>query len=441
MFDPSGFRAAEIEFDKVAKIVGSHDAVISLATDATVTDLVIMSHGWNNDIAEARDLYTKLAAVLRAVADGAVAPALTDRVIALVGLFWPSKKFTNDELIPGGAAGAGTPNGQSEVQLKIEQLREIFTDDASQDALNMASGLVSQLEDDPDARTQFAEALLSMLDRGAAEDEDGTTDMFEVSPTMLMERLAVPAVIAPPEPDADGGFGQSLGVEAGDSAGAGAAAGVGSTLGGWLGSATNLLNGVTYYQMKARSGTVGELGLAKLITNIRNQRSDLRIHLVGHSFGGRLVTAAASRLPKDTLASMTLLQAAFSHYGFSPEYRPDHVGAFRAVVSAETISGPVAITHTRCDRAVGLWYAIASRVAGQQGAFVGDAKDAYGGIGRNGAQKTPEAIATRLLDVGDRYTWAARRLHNLRADDFIHGHSDIKNVQVAYVILSMIAAT
>lgn len=441
MFDPSGFRAAEIEFDKAAEIVGSRDAVTDLATDATVTDLVIMSHGWNNDIAEARDLYTKLAAVLRAVTGGGAAPALSDRVIALAGLFWPSKKFTDEELIPGGAAGAGTPIGQAEVQLEIERLRDVFTDDANQDALNMASGLVSQLEDDPDARTQFAEALLSMLDRRAAEEEDGTTDMFEVSPTMLMDRLAVPAVIAPPQPDAGGGFGQSLGVGAGDPAGVGAAAGFGSTLGGWLGSALNLLNGVTYYQMKARAGTVGELGLAKLITDIRNRRSDLRIHLVGHSFGGRLVTAAASRLPRDTLASMTLLQAAFSHYAFSPEYRPDHAGAFRAVVSAETISGPVAITHTRCDRAVGFWYAIASRAAGQQGAAVGDAKSPYGGIGRNGAQKTPEAIAARLLDVGDSYTWTARRLHNLLADDFIHGHSDIKNVQVAYAILSMIAVT
>jgi len=65
----------------------------------------------------------------------------------------------------------------------------------------------------------------------------------------------------------------------------------------------------------------------------------------------------------------------------------------------------------------------------------------YGGIGRNGAQKTSEATFGQLLDVGGTYTWSNDVLHNLQADAFIRDHSDVKDKQVAYAILSAIAST
>ena len=439
MFEPSGFRAAEVQFDKDAKVVASSQAVIDLATDNNITDLVVMSHGWNNDIADARDLYTNLAKSLRSVVDANTVPSLSGRRIGLAGVFWPSKKFTEKDLIPGGAAAATSPIDHAEIQRTIDELRDVFTASAHQKALDEARALAPQLEDKATARKQYATALLSVLDRAAAEPEDATTDMFKISPGTLMDRLAVPAIIAPPQPKRGGATG--IGVEADSTAGPGGAAGLGSTIGGALGAAKNLLTGVTYYEMKARAGTVGERGLAPLIKQIRDKRNDLRIHLAGHSFGGRLVTAAASQLPKDSLATMTLLQAAFSHHGFAAEWNPGQAGAFRRAVTNNTVSGPILITHTANDRAVGIAYALASRIAGQNAAAVGDANDVYGGIGRNGAQKTAEATFGQLLDVSGTYTWKARALHNLLADAFIKDHSDIKGRQVSYAILSAIAST
>ena len=101
---------------------------------------------------------------------------------------------------------------------------------------------------------------------------------------------------------------------------------------------------------------------------------------------------------------MTLLQAAFSHYGSAAEWSPGLAGGFRS-----------AITHT--------------------------ANDTYGGIGRNGAQKTSEAIFGQLLDVGGTYTWNDHVLHNLQAEAFIKDHCDVKGAQVGYAILSAIAST
>lgn len=438
MFDPSNFRAAEVQFDKEGKVVDSDDAVLKLASEHNVTDLVLLSHGWNNDMADAARLYAKLAASLRAVIGQHPIPA--GREIALAALYWPSKKFAEEDLIPGGAAAATSMISEADVVRAIDDLRDVFTSASQQAALDEAARVVPQLEDKATARKQFASSLLSVLDPAAAESEDATTELFRIAPGTLMDRLAVPAIIAPPQPAGSGGA-LGLGGVAEPSTGTGAAAGLGSTLGGILGAAKNLLNGVTYYEMKARAGTVGEKGLAPLVKRIRSRRDGLRIHLVGHSFGGRLVTAAASALPADALASMTLLQAAFSHFGFADEWKPGQPGGFRGAVTNKTVSGPVLITHTANDKAVGIAYAIASRIAGENASSVGDANDTFGGIGRNGAQKTPEALQRALLDVGGSYTWQARSLHNLLADQFVKGHSDVTNKQVAHALLSAVAST
>jgi hypothetical protein len=440
MFESSGFRAAEVQFDKDAKVIDSADDVLNLAKDNGLTDLVIMSHGWNNDMAQARDLYSSLAKQLRAVVDEKLLPGLAGRTLGLAGVLWPSKKFAEDDLIPGGAAAAAEPIGPADVQSAIDDLRKVFPSAGQQAVLDKASREVPHLENKAKARETFAATLLSLLDRSAEEPEDATTDLFDVSPGELMNRLALPAEIAPPQPPTQGGALGIAGTEDGF-AGQGGAAGLFSTLGGFFGAAKNLLNGITYYEMKARAGAVGERGLAPLFTQIRAERNGLRIHLVGHSFGGRLVTAAASKLPTGSLATMTLLQAAFSHYGFAAEWDPGKAGAFRSAIVNKTVSGPVVITHTGNDKAVGIAYAIASRIAGQNAAGVGDANDTYGGIGRNGAQKTSEALFGQLLDVRGPYKWKAGALHNLQADTFIKNHSDVKGKPVAYAILSAVAST
>ncbi|MEM8934677.1 MAG: hypothetical protein AAGE94_26010, partial [Acidobacteriota bacterium] len=138
--------------------------------------------------------------------------------------------------------------------------------------------------------------------------------------------------------------------------------------------------------------------------------------------------------------SMVLLQAAFSHHGFAPLSGGRPQGIFRRAVAVPKVSGPIFVTHTANDRAVGLAYPIASRIASQRAQSLGGPDDIYGGLGRNGARDTPEAIFGTLQPVGVPYQLAAgRRIHNLLADDFISGHSDIKGREVAHVLLSAIA--
>jgi hypothetical protein len=135
------------------------------------------------------------------------------------------------------------------------------------------------------------------------------------------------------------------------------------------------------------------------------------------------------------------LQAAFSHYGFSERYDGSNDGFFRKVVADKVVSGPTLITCTENDLAVGKAYPLASLLAGQEAAALGDKNDKYGGIGRNGAQKTPEASDETLLKVGGAYNFKAGKIYNLNSDAIITGHSDLAHKEVAYALLNAVATT
>jgi esterase/lipase superfamily enzyme len=228
---------------------------------------------------------------------------------------------------------------------------------------------------------------------------------------------------------------------------AGGAAGIGDIIGGIKGGALSLVNLVTYYKMKDRAGVVGRTGLSAAIRAVRERAPDVRLHLIGHSFGGRVVTSAiagATEADRSTVDSLSLLQAAFSHHAFSGRYGDGKQGFFRRVVSDTCVRGPTIVTHTRNDRAVGLAYALASRMAGQDASAIGDRDDPYGGLGSNGARDTTEAVdGPALAAGGTEYSPAigSCRIHNLLADRFVSGHSDIANDAVAYAILNAVAAT
>jgi hypothetical protein len=165
-----------------------------------------------------------------------------------------------------------------------------------------------------------------------------------------------------------------------------------------------------------------------------------RIHLVGHSFGCRVLTAGAAASTTDKLQSMSLLQAAFSHNSFSKSMN----GFFRSVVDNQRIKGPIVVTYTPNDRAVGIAYPTASRLAGTVASAFGDANDKFGGLGRNGAQKMdPGEVAQgvdRLQPVGGSYSWRPGHFHNLESSQYIvnpsggDAHMFVTSKEVAWTI-------
>jgi hypothetical protein len=439
----AGFDYFPVQFTKEAT---PHDPAEAQALKARlaqggVTDLLVFSHGWNNDMEEARQLYSAFLTNLKALLDAGAVPAAAGRTFAVVGVLWPSKKFTDAELIPSGAAGASMFEIAA-LREKIESLRGAFDAPNADQLLDELKALVPKLEDSGSARDAFVEKIRALVPAGAADREDASSEFFSRPAGEVFDAMAKPVSFTKPTPDADTGGAAGIGI----GADVGGAAGLGEFFSGIGSAARNLLNYTTYYQMKARAGLVGSRGVNPLLREIHAAQPGLRIHLVGHSFGGRVVTAAAAGGSDATLLpvqSLSLLQAAFSHYGFAKNWDgSQHDGAFRRVVARNAVAGPVVITCTVNDKAVGVAYPLATLVGGsdQLAAGLGDKDSKYGGIGRNGAQKTPEAVDLKMQDVGGAYALSAGKLHNLGADAFVKSHGDVTNRQVVYAVLNAMTA-
>jgi hypothetical protein len=436
----SGFPYFEVQFNKEGSIHETNEAqeAATFIRAEGITDLFVISHGWNNDMADARTLYRDFFRVLRDGLDRGGIAGLDQRKYAVVAILWPSKRFADKELIPSGAASVGSPVTVSYLQEELEDLKLIFDAPAQKTAVDEAKQLASKVDNSPEAQRRFAELLRSLLTHTAQDREDAENQFFKLKGEEIMERLSKPVPIAVPKPAV--GAGGAARVGAGVMPGGGAA----GFFTGIKSGARNLINMVTYYEMKERAGTVGRNGVNQILRTLRQQAPNLKIHLIGHSFGGRLVTAAADGpegLDPVKPNSMTLLQAAFSHHGFAQRYDNTNDGFFRKIVTQKKITGPIVITHTENDKAVGQAYPIASLIAGQQAAALGDKNSLYGGIGRNGAQKTPEGVELSLQPVGSQYQFQAGKLYSLNADACIFGHSDICKGEVAQAVLYAVAAT
>lgn len=412
-----GFPFFPLAYDKDQQATkpNTEDELLNFVkTDPHPTDLLVISHGWNNDMKIARTLYEKIFTEVRKALDAGKPQGLAERRFAIAGVFWPSMKYAEDDLIPGGAAGAKP----RPVDPLIKDAIAIATPAQAKQLRAIAAAMKKQNQGGYKEATKGLRNLLSEVSDSEGEPAVNKSVLKELSDAELLRRLS--GEKKPKKPLSED---------------AGGAAGLGDFLADLNSSVRSGLGVWTYWLMKDRAGKTGSNALAPALDRIRKVAPNLRIHLIGHSFGARLVTAAAmarSFAP----SSMTLLQAAFSHNGFSPE------GFFRDVVVKKKINGPILITFTAADRAVGLSYPIASRVNGDSTAGLGDANDKFGGLGRNGAQGTAEAANLPLHGPETLYKWAsAKRIFNLDGNGIITGHSDIAKPQVVYALLSAVTAS
>lgn len=422
MSDLSGLPYSELAFDRDAAPVdpGQGEAIVAAVGAPTgPTDLVVLAHGWNDDVDDARALYARFCAVLApALAASSVLPA---QRVACVGVLWPSRRF-----------GDGSPTGPDAPAAVHAQLHAQL---AALEALTgtrlaAAHAAVPHLQSSATARGAFVADALGALPATATDEEAQPAHVIALSgDPHFLARLGTP-------PERDPAAIARLSID------------------GWWSNieagALDLLNYTTYYVMKDRSGRIGHDGLAPVLARLRAAAPAARLHLVGHSFGARLVTAAAAGAIAARIDSLSLLQAAFSHYAFARGWDDGATrnGFFRAVVAppVPAVRGTTLVTHTRNDRVVGVAYAIASRVAGQIASAIGDAHDPYGGLGSNGALKTPEAVDLRLADDGAPYAFQPGTVYNLDADGIpgapgvIANHGDVCRPEVAHAVAEAVRA-
>lgn len=124
--------------------------------------------------------------------------------------------------------------------------------------------------------------------------------------------------------------------------------------------------------MKKRAKDVGERGLHPLLRAMQQASPAVRIHLMGHSFGCIVASAAiagpsgAAPLPFP-INSCVLVQGAMSIWSFTSSLPTSHetAGFFNNILVDKKISGPFVATRSDSDMAVGKLYPRAAGVAGQ----------------------------------------------------------------------------
>ena len=417
-----GFDFFPLTFDAEGKLDSRQefDGFLARAKDGPATDAVFIAHGFRNDVNDATTLYSKFLRTFRAHLSRPEFSTVATRQFVVGGVYWPSKPFreTYDEK----AAGTrGLQNPTEALAAAQDQLEDLKTDatPAQRKKLDKAEKLLPALGGSAKKQDEFVSLVLSVVDGKTLDATEGLPQVRKQKGSELLARL--------------------------NDAPAEGTRSIGSVFGGIAGGVGAFLNLTRWYVMKDRSGTVGANGVAAAVRELHEKLPDLKIHLVGHSLGGRLMASCAKSLSDSPIMqpdSLMLLEAAFSHYGFSANNGRGKPGFFREVVTRKVVKGPFLSTFSAQDTVVGGPYSIMSRLAGDNTREIGDASDEYGGIGRNGPLKTDEVTTVVLHKPGSAYDYQADVINNLDGSGgFIKDHSDVANDVVTYAFASAVART
>ncbi|GGJ02126.1 serine-threonine protein kinase [Streptomyces brasiliensis] len=375
----------ELTFDADGDPDGrERDRLLDEVTDRGVRDLIVFAHGWNNDRSGATALYRRFFAPVPTLAPTAR--------IGYVGVIWPSMRFS-DEPIPDFPRSVATAvaAGPALDQDTRHALLETFPGRAT-----VVDRIARLLDQRPPEEAELEE--FGRLVRQLVEVVPGGPQLLFAADT-LAEGVpqSEPVLFTGDTVALCDEFAHALaGLE---SPGEAAEFALPNP---WNG-ARELLRQATYYAMKRRAGTVGERGLGRVVGQLAERAPGVRVHLVGHSFGGRLVSFALRGLPEGvhTVKSVTLLQGAFSHYAFASRLPHDPRAGGVLQGQHNRVDGPLVCCYSHFDQALGTMYPLASRMADDDASVLGldvgsmlGAK--WGAMGHDGVQAVPGTHALTL---------------------------------------------
>lgn len=445
----SSFDFQEIQIDLHGNIQSGVDELVQHVNEQGVTDVILMCHGFRNDESDARRLYGDfLQTFIQNQRTPTVSGQLSSRKFDVGGIFWPSMIFTEPHNSQGTALAISDDESS---QQRLSQMKAGLDEDGQSQIDKMIS-LIPQADVDGDAQMQVSNALIRIVAGLPVEADNECRAAFaNATPESLinafssdpLDTVAVGAVA-----------GGAMGIPGLDdeTLSVGQAQ---SFLGTIAGFVPKFLNLTTFLLMFHRCGDVGANGISQIVRRLKTKPKAVRVHLVGHSLGGRAVTACVKQLTVDpaiTVDSMLLLEAAYSHFGLSKEGTTaggvNHPrGFFRDVIEKQAVKGPILATHSDKDSVVGFAYTSMAAVSLNNSRAFGDESSPFGGIGRNGVLDVPEAVNEDLMLPGQAYVFSPTKIHNLNGSRLVDGkpligsHGDVTNPAVTWAFASLVATT
>ncbi|HED3118915.1 TPA: hypothetical protein R4039_004100 [Citrobacter freundii] len=393
--------------------------VINVVKHEAITDLFLWVHGWQQDPERASSQFDSwIGAFKNCTYDRLRVEASVPHFRSLhIGFHWPSLAWANESLkaVPfGGAERLSRAmwveqytlmlGNEPGIRQAIENLFDVIS-------INM---WMDTLPDDVCRAYLALNEALALGENGC--DGDGAADRHAFEPRAIVE--SVPGF----DNFAIGGLGDAILLP---------------------------LRQLTFWAMKKRAKVVGENGLYPFIVALQRSAPELRIHLMGHSFGC-IVASAGIAGPEGnaplnrSIQSCALVQGAMSIWAFAPtnEYTPNTPGYFYSIIADKKVSGPLVCTFSAFDYAVGRLYPWAAGVANQIAFDQPREMPRYAGIGTWGIQGVTNDKPSPMLEITTRYVWEnSSVIYNIdggkyicKIDGISGAHSDIGGPEVAHLI-------
>jgi pimeloyl-ACP methyl ester carboxylesterase len=429
-----------IPFDKAGACTGPRSLDDLVADAADATDVFCFAHGWNNDWPAATARYLRFVDQYVATRRARWNPPDREYRPLLAGVFWPSTALVEEDRSapdfagsPDAGTGTGTGTGaQPQQQAELQAIAEAlggeaparFYDLATRDELSRAEA------------TELARMLAPLL--SGTDDELGEDVTRDVDADELIEIwTAVDRVNAPVQPRPRGGFVSSP---------AGAGPAPGPEVAGLLDllNPRNIVRTSTVLLMKDRAGRVGGTGVAAMLRRLVDASDSSRVHLIGHSYGCKVVLSALCNgaAPRRQVESVLLLQPALSALCFARDTGEGRPGGYRSALVRTR--QPLVTTFSRHDDPLTKLFHLAARRRSDLGeAVIAAGPSRFAALGGFG----PAALGAESATVGpalppqpyDLSVQAGRpRVLAIKADDVIANHGAVENQATAWALLCQV---
>lgn len=405
-----------------------------------ITDVFFASHGWKGDVPAAIEQDDRWMGAMVASPDrDAMLKAHPEFKALNIGLHWPSLPF-GDENLP--TAGPPPVLGlDTDVDTEVDRFASVLADTPK--ARQAIKTILDANRRDTGSRTELPDALrvayktvFSEAKLGSKGDDPGAPPGDD-HPGMDAERMYEARRQAESDAAADAQR------KAGE-----VVLGGGGFFDKLKGLLVSPLQQASFWKMKKRARVVGEGGIHSLLDSLmRTAADDVHFHLMGHSFGCIVVSAAVAGPPgQPTLPrgvdTLFLVQGALSLWSFCADipFARGTAGYFRRILDKGLVRGPIITTRSKFDSAVGKLYPPAATLANEVILAAEDLPE-YGGIGTWGAQGLgATASDSEMQPATAPYDFQPKHVYNLEASKIIKdgggfsgAHSDIAHPEVAHV--------
>lgn len=427
-----------LRYDRLGRSEGPRTQrhLVDTLADGDFTDVFVFSHGWNNDWQTALDRYRAFLSEYRAMVERHRLSVGRDVRPVMAGVFWPSTALVMPwEAAPDFAGVDGDEHADATDLALIEEVASALPADRVQGFYE----LVEQETLDESSARELLDLVAPAYSHG---DPDLEGDPGREPDDLLAGWAMLEASLAPrqvlPGPDDFGAVPSARGGAAGPEA-----AGFLDKL-----DPRNLVRGLTVWQMKDRAGVVGARGVGPLLRDMleATEPQQTRFHLLGHSYGARVVLNAVARpdgapLPR-AVDSMLLLQPAVNHLCFADHLPGGRRGGYREAL--ERVRRPIMTTFSVHDVPLHDTFHLALRRGKDLGEVEIAADEppsdyaALGGYGPRGFEDWKEVAIRRPTERYD-LDGAAPRVLALNGRGVIESHGGVVNDATAWALFNLVS--